>query len=68
MTEDEIRSISARVAKLELEMAVNAERYRNIEGSLDKITSTINRLVMVVAGGFVMAVLNWVLNGGLVLG
>jgi DNA anti-recombination protein RmuC len=68
MTEDEIRSISARVAKLELEMAVNAERYRNIEGSLDKITSTINRLVMVVAGGFVMAVLNWALNGGLIIG
>lgn len=70
--QDQIEKLALRVDDLEqwrnqqrVDTALNTERYSNINKRLDKIDGHITRLVWIVIGAVLSAVLAFVMNGGL---
>lgn len=72
MTDDawqEIRrwraEMDKRVTKLEMDRAVEAERYQNIIRRLDKIEGGMSKLLWLVIAIITGGVMNFILSGGL---
>lgn len=54
-----------RIGRLETHMAVEAERSRHIQTSLDDIRSSISWVIRLVLGGIIAAGMAWIIGGGL---
>ena len=61
-------SLERRIAKLEVDAAVDAERNANLNRRLDKIEAGLSKLLWLVVALILGGVVNFVLNGGLVIG
>ena len=78
MTDDPIRAIDRRVTSLETQGAVDAVHREHInkrlsvietkmEEGFEKIYASLRRPLIVVAGGLILAVVAFIVNGGLVV-
>ncbi|MEN2979974.1 hemolysin XhlA family protein [Tistrella bauzanensis] len=54
-----------RIGRLETHMAVETERSRHIQASLDDIRSSISWVIRLVLGGIIAAAMAFVIGGGL---
>jgi hypothetical protein len=57
-------SVEGRVTSLELRMALAENNIGDIVKKLDKIDNNISKLIWIVVGAVILAVLNVVLKGG----
>ena len=60
--------LERRIAKLEVDAAVDAEKNANLNRRLDKIEAGLSKLLWLVIALILGGVVNFVLNGGLVIG
>lgn len=65
MTEDKATLIERRLAALETRNAVEEVHRINVEARLDGIEDTLKWLVRLVLGGLVMAIMGYVIAGGI---
>ena len=61
-------SLERRIAKLEVDAAVDAEKNANVVRRLDKIEAGLSKLLWLVIALILGGIVNFILNGGLVIG
>ena len=60
--------LERRIAKLEVDAAVDAEKNANLNRRLDKIEAGLSKLLWLVIALILGGIVNFILNGGLVIG
>jgi hypothetical protein len=65
--EASVTALSQRLANVETKSAVDEVHRTNVEARLGKIESGLNRLLWIIIGAFVTAIVVFVVSGGLVI-
>ncbi len=67
MTDDWMREVEKRIAKLEMQAAIETVHRANVEQRLTAIEDTLKWLVRLIIGTLLMAAIAYALRGGLTL-
>lgn len=62
---EELDAIKKRLHEIELQEALMKQEMANMKKTLDNYGSSISRGLWIVGGGFIMAIVSWISQGGL---
>ncbi len=57
--------IAERLRTLETDNALLLQQVKQLEKNLDSLSSGINRGLWIIGGGFIAAIVSWIIGGGL---